>query len=408
MVKNHDKKILYVITRSNWGGAQRYVFDLVTNLPAGWEGVVAFGGNGILNEKLASAEIRTINILRLGRDISLFGDIAVFFSLIRVFLRERPSVVHLNSSKIGGLGALAGRVYNGIQKIKSSWTKNSRLKTRIIFTAHGWAFNEPRNFVSKIIIRLLSWFTVVFSHKIIAVSEKDYKQAKQMLFSNGKIYLVHNGVSKTQFIERNKAREILLGSKASKLGGDVVWVGIIAELTKNKGVEYAVEATEKFRRGENRGGGVGGAAPKAPPIVLVVIGDGENKFKLANMIKNKKLERKIFLVGVRDNASSLLKAFDIFMLPSLKEGLPYVLLEAGVAKLPVVASGVGGVPEIIDDMKSGILMRPREPEEIYKALMFLIKNKNKMKEFGSFLHEEVVTKFSSDRMMRETIRVYVK
>jgi len=397
------KKILYVITKSNWGGAQRYVFDLVTGLPAEWEGSVAFGGTGVLNEKLVNAGIQTFNIPRLGRDISVFGDIVVFFSLIRLFMREKPDVVHLNSSKIGGLGATAGRICNGIWKTKSLWVKGSGMKTRIIFTAHGWAFNEPRGIVSRILIRFLSWFTIIFTHKIIAVSEKDYRQAKQMPFSNEKIHLIHNGIGKLQFIDRNMARENLIGNRAVKLNNKTMWVGIISELTKNKGIEYAIEAIEKFC--ENK------TAPKEPqtsPAVLIVIGDGEDKFKLANMIKDKNLGKKIFLVGFRDNASSLLKAFDVLLLPSVKEGLPYVLLEAGAANVPVVTSNVGGIPEIIDDMKSGILVRPKEPIEIYKALTFLISNKNKMKEFRDSLQEKIIMKFSLDRMIGETIDAYVE
>ncbi len=398
-MKQEKKKIIYIITKSNWGGAQRYVFDLVTSLPANWESAVAFGGNGILNEKLSGAKIRTINIPNLERDISVFGDVFVFFSLIKLFLREKPSIVHLNSSKIGGLGAFAGRIYNGIQKFKSLLTKSSEIKIRIIFTAHGWAFNESRNFLQKTIIKLLSWITIFLSHNTIAVSRKDYTQGINMLFVNKKISIIHNGVGKMRFFAQNTAREILLGNNTSKLSDNTILIGIIAELTKNKGLEYAIDAIEKFGEKKNN-------IIKIPSVALVVIGDGEYKIKLTNILKNKKLTKKVFLVGFKKDASSLLKAFDIFMFPSVKEGLPYALLEAGIAKLPVIASNVGGIPEVIDDMKSGILVRAKEPIEIYKAINLMLEDKIRMRRFGLSLHEKINIEYSLDEMIKKTIVVY--
>jgi len=405
MTENHNnkRKILYIITKSNWGGAQRYVFDLVTNLPTNWDSVVAFGGNGVLNEKLANAKIRTINIPNLERNISVFGDVSVFFSLIKLFLREKPSIVHLNSSKIGGLGAFAGRIYNGIQKVKSLSAKNNKQEIKIIFTAHGWAFNEPRNFLQKTIIKLLSWITIFLSHNTIAVSQKDYTQSMNMLFVNKKISIIHNGVGKMQFFAQNIAREILLGNNLKKINDDTILIGIIAELTKNKGLKYAIDAIEKFGKKKNN---TTKTTTKIPPIAFVIIGDGEDKIKLANILKNKKLTKKIFLVGFKKNASSLLRAFDIFMLPSVKEGLPYVLLEAGMAKLPVIASNVGGIPEVIDDMKSGILVRAKEPIEIYKAINLMLEDKMRMHRFGLSLNGKVNIEYSLDEMIKKTIAVY--
>src|SRR5690348_6940862 len=108
------KKILYVITKSNWGGAQRYVFDLATHLPAGYEPVVALGGTGgagagtgLLAEKLKAAGIRVVYVQAFMRDISVTKDLGALAELTRLFKKERPDAVHLNSSKAGGVGALA-------------------------------------------------------------------------------------------------------------------------------------------------------------------------------------------------------------------------------------------------------------------------------------------------------------
>ena len=104
-------RILYVITKANWGGAQRYVYDLATSArDAGFEVAVAYGSSGELAERLQDAGIETFHIAGLGRDINVFSDIYSFFSLLNIIRSFKPRVVHSNSSKIGGIGALAARL----------------------------------------------------------------------------------------------------------------------------------------------------------------------------------------------------------------------------------------------------------------------------------------------------------
>ncbi|NQV93114.1 glycosyltransferase, partial [Candidatus Kaiserbacteria bacterium] len=141
------KKILFIITKSNFGGAQRYVYDIARSLsPDAFDVVVAFGGEGLLKDKLAHAKIRTVPIEDLERDINIFNEIDVFFQLLKLYRVEKPDIVHLNSSKIGGIGALAGRIAQ---------------VPLIIFTAHGWAFNEERSWGARKIIAFLYWITLI-------------------------------------------------------------------------------------------------------------------------------------------------------------------------------------------------------------------------------------------------------
>ncbi len=167
-------KILYLITKSNWGGAQRYAYDLATNLPKDFSIAVACGGSGPLVQKLREKNIRVINISKLERDINLFSEFVVFFQLLKLFTTEKPDVIHVNSSKIGGLGAFAGRL-SGVPKM--------------IFTVHGWPFNEDRPLWQRKIIYFLTWLTILFSHKVITVCTADYNQ-----FKSKKVVLTHNGI----------------------------------------------------------------------------------------------------------------------------------------------------------------------------------------------------------------------
>jgi len=160
--------VLFVITKSNWGGAQRYVYDLATNLPKNtFEVAVALGGSGELTSMLGSAGVRTISIEHLERDIHFFNEFRVFRTLLALYNKEQPDVVHLNSTKIGGLGSFAGR----IAKVQ-----------RIIFTVHGWAFNEERNSLFRLALWFFSWLTIIFCHKVITISYHDTRQAVSFPF----------------------------------------------------------------------------------------------------------------------------------------------------------------------------------------------------------------------------------
>ncbi len=385
-------KILILTTKSNWGGAQRYVYDLATGLPTDeYEVEVMAGGNGPLIEKLVAAGINAKGDLAIGRDVSFAQDLKAFFTLFQTLRARKPDVLHLNSSKIGGLGALAGRLA-GVKKV--------------VFTAHGWAFNEDRSFISKSIIRFLYWITLILSHETIAVSHAVKSQMINWPFVYKKISVVHNGVSPVVGYSKISAR-LELTRKFGRLGGIVAaldpknlfWIGTVAELHHIKGHEHAIRGvhgliTSLKAKGSHK------------QIIYTVIGAGEEREKLEHLIKELGLENNIFLLGHLDQAPIYIKAFDIFLLASLSEGLAFVLLEAGLASLPVIATTVGGIPEVIDDMKSGILIQSKKASEITHALEFLIEHKNVRKEYGEHLHAKVLNDFSVTKMLESTKEVF--
>ena len=111
-------------------------------------------------------------------------------------------------------------------------------------------------------------------------------------------------------------------------------------------------------------------------------------------------------LGFVPDAKKYLGGADIFLLPSRNEAFPYVILEAGAIGLPIIATSVGGVPEIINDMQNGILVHPKNPREIAEAIMYLLDHKEKQKEFGDEIKKTVMTFFSLERMLLETIGIY--
>lgn len=378
---SEKQKILLVVTKSNWGGAQRYVYDLATNLPRDrFEVMVACGGNGTLVTRLKKSGVRVIPLGKLGRDISPRDDLGSFFSLLHILRVERPDVLHLNSSKAGGLGALAGRIAG---------------TRRIIFTAHGFAFNEDRPWFQKITIKFFAWLTIILSHKTIAVSDAISKQMEALLFMRQRITVVKNGIPQQALIPKEQARELLLPEQIrATLPLGAAWIGTIAELHKVKGLAYAIQAMEILKK------------QLAVPFVFVVVGEGAERENLERLVSDLQLTDRVFLVGYKENASSLLPGLDLFTLSSVSEALAYVVLEAGAAGIPCIATSVGGIPEIIEDGVSGLLVPARDPRSIAEAITKLAQDKTLRTSLGETLQHKIATEFFLQKMLSETMTVY--
>lgn len=383
------KKVLYVITKSVWGGAQRYVYDLATGLPKDkFDVTVAAGGSGPLFDKLHTANIRTINIPGLERDIHILNEIIAFWGLLKIFRSEKPDVIHLNSSKIGALGALAAFFYKSLHPIGYT------LNPRVVFTVHGWGFKEERPFWQKIIIWFVSWFSSLFQNKIILINTADFYAAKRFI-PHRKLVLIFNGINLPDFLPRNEARAFFSKKIGQDISPDTVLIGTIAELTKNKGLTHLIDAVSQIFTRLN-----------LVNIKTIIIGGGKEKNKLQNQISQLKLQNSVHLVGFLPDASRYLKASDAFVLPSLKEGLPYTIIEAVSAGLPVVASRVGGIPDLVTDTGNGLLVEPKNSVALADALGKLIKNQEEIKRMGAEALKIAQTRFKLQDVVEKTEILY--
>lgn len=383
MANHSDKKtkVLLVITKSNFGGAQRYVYDLAVGLPhEKFDVAVVVGETGRLVDMLSNKKVRVISIPSLARDINPFKEIKSFFTLWSILRKEKPDVVHLNSAKASGMGALSARL-TGIPKI--------------IFTAHGWAFNENRPYIQRIIIKFLSWFTVMLSHETIAVSDAIKNDTKNWPLVGKKITVIKNGIIEPDFFDKETALKNLFDRAGITLPASALIIGTVAELHKNKGLQYAIEAFSKI-------------SSKKQDVYYFILGDGEEKERLNALVEHYNLQGRVFLLGFVEDAPRFLKAFDIFLLPSITEALGLAILEAGAAGLPVIASNVGGIPEIITNEETGVLVPSRNTEAIYMAINCLTESPALRKLLGEALHSKVVQRFSFERSLEETFMLYEK
>jgi glycosyltransferase involved in cell wall biosynthesis len=375
-------KILYLITKSNWGGAQKYVYDLATTMPADqYEIAVAFGGTGEMNASagrlkamLDEARIRSIFIPNLTRNIYPLKEILGFRSILKVLWQEKPNILHLNSSKAAGVGAFWGRLL-GIKKI--------------IYTVHGWPFNDSRSLSSRTLIYLFTWLTCLLSHQIIVISHEDYETGGHLWGQQKKMRLIHNGLKPIIFLPRTEARAKLAGLAHINISNDEIIGGTIAELHPNKNLSTLIDAFTYSSR-----------KPR-----LIIIGAGEEEQKLRGHIERHGLSSYIFLFGFVPEAASYLAAFDFFILPSLKEGQPYVLLEAGLAGLPVIGSDIPSITDIIAPA-AGIVVPAKSSIDLGQAIDKLAINPELRTELGQNLRIRVKDNYSWEKMLNQTTSLY--
>jgi glycosyltransferase involved in cell wall biosynthesis len=373
------KKILYFITQSEFGGAQRYVFDLANSLKNDFQIAVAMGdgeNNGKLAKILDKNSIKYFTIPNLKRNITPVNDLLAFFEIIKLINNYQPDIIHLNSSKISILGSLATLLV-------------SRSRIRLIYTVHGWVFNEPLPTWQRWFYKFTEKFTARLKDKIICVSEYDRQTAiKYKIAPSEKLITIHNGLAPIDFYPREKAREIL------HLPNTNLLVGSLGNLYKTKGYEYLIEAANIL------------ISDYHLPLTFIIIGEGAERKNLENLIKKYNLENKFILAGQIDEAAKLLPAFNFYVCSSVKEGLPYSILEAMSTGLPIVTTKVGGVSEMIEHDKTGLLVKPASALKLAENIKILIQQPVYVKDFGRQAQAEVKSKFSLEKMVEETKRIY--
>ena len=377
------KKVLFIITKASWGGAQRYFYDVAANLPRDqYEAVVAYGGDGPLAGMLADVNIRSISITGLQRDVSIGSEIKAFFTMIRIIRAESPDVLHVTSSKAGVMGSVLGRLL---------------LVPRVIFTACAWAFNEDRSRLEKFIIKLLHWITVLFAHQTIVLST-EMKRQMRWLGTQHKMKIINPGRRIPAPLTREEARTFLINHQSQAettlhATREDLWIGSIAELHPTKRLNVAIDAIAQL-------------VETYPHLRFVIIHDGDERDRLKQQVSELGLSEHVFFTGLIPEASKVIPAFDVFILPSKSEAFGYVLVEAGLAAVPVVATNVGGIPDIVVNNETGLLVPPDDASALAGAIDTLLRDPTRRAELAQAHHARCLDKFTIDAMMTQTIASY--
>ncbi len=384
-----SRHIVYVITQGSWGGAQRYVFDLAVYFSSqpGYRVSVVCGARhrGELVHRLMEYGIPVFTLNHLRRSLNPFENLLFSLELKKLLQKLAPNLVHFNSTNAGIFGPYGVYLYN----------RRAFSRARCVYTAHGFPFNEP-GIWKKLIYIPLEFAARFFRDAIICVSDFDRASAlKYHIANRGALKTIHNGIdsdSKT-LLDKAEARR--------KLGLDLppnaILVGTISHFYANKGLRYLVGAAALVFK-QNPGFN----------LYFAIFGGGPEEKLLTRLITEARLADRFFIRPYVSEASKHLRAFDIIAMPSLKEGLPYFLLEAGIAGRAVVASRVGGIPEIISNHENGLLVPPKNPAALALEIIKLTNNTTTRQDLGHALWQRIEQSFSLKEMYQRTQTLYFR
>lgn len=390
MEKLKDKKILFLVTQTKWGGAQKYTLELARYFGQHNEVHLAFGETNDQNKEFLSQcqalGLKTIAIKNLLRNIQPNKELNAVFELKKLLDKQNYHLIHLNSSKAGLIGALAAKLYN-LNPL------NTRL--RIVYTAHGFVFNEPVNKLEKTLYKMSEKISCGIHHAVITVSDYDKQSAlANKICAPYKMFSIHNGLdfAKYNFLSKEQAQKDL------NLPSEKKYFGTIASFYKTKGHSYLLEAIKIL---------IEEKAELLNTHHWLLIGDGPEQKNIEKFIADNRLEKFITIIPPKNNDWRYLKAFDYFVLPSVKEGLPYTILEAALAKIPTIASHVGGIPEIITDEQTGLLTTPANPLSLAENMQKIVKLTN-IEQMVENNYQNIQTNFNLDKTLAETETLYLK
>lgn len=369
MSGNDKINVLQVVEGMNWGGAETKLLELIAHMDQDrfCTTVCSLGMGDRLKARFDELGVEFINFQRRRRiDPKLILDIA---QLIR---KEKIDIVMTTLFYADVIGALASAI--SPNKAVFSWETIS---------APEWLLKR----------RLLAYrFAVHFCSKVISVSNAT---AKWLIEKRGvpaeKVVVIPYGVD-LEIFKQGKDAEL----KASLgISPETFVVGVVARLHPQKGHRYLIDAAKSI-------------VAKYKEIKFVFVGDGELRSELENQVKQSQLERYFLFLGFRSDVKELLRTFDLFVLPSLYEGLPNVILEAMATGLPVVATSVDGTIELVEDGKTGYLVPPKAPKVLAEKISLLIQNRERITNFGEQGRKRVETAYSLDMQVTNFQNLYEK
>ncbi len=376
-------KILYIITQGECGGAQKNVVDLAVGMREAGHGVVVATGrqdtvaSRWLFDELRAAGFRTalptrllgarptgrpatspdlLIIPALRREVRPLADIFACIQIIRLVRKLQPDIVHLHSSKAGSIGAVAAKL--------------AFVGVKVVYTVHGFVTTEPLPTLTKTFYRISEFIASFFRDLVITVSARDEAVGQAQNLIHSRSVVIYNGVDqakKAGILPFSQAREVLgrlLPADVTALASNRRAVGVVAGLYPTKGLVYLLEAVKLIRS-------IAAERDEIRQVPVIIIGDGPLRSALEAKARELDITDQVFFVGAVDDAYRYLAAFDLIVLPSVKEGFPYVLLEALLAGRPFIASRVGGISELADMLPDGVahLVPSADPRALAAAMV---------------------------------------
>jgi len=361
-------KVVHLINHLGLGGAERFVVELVKAFPRdGFDiEVLCLYRTGELAKEVKEIGI-PVEVIRIPRKFGMSGYLRVF----RALWERHPDILHCHLLESCWYGLPAGwfaHIPVRIAHLHNCYW-NLRLKLRV-FDRLAFQFANAAFGCSEAVLRF-------------------YRE--RMWYPRSKLHLVYNAVDPRRFTLLPRKLEV---RRSLGLQEESLIVTTVASLTPQKGHEYLLKAVPKI-------------TASCPEVQFLFVGDGELRDQLKAQARELGIDSRVTFLGKRTDVPEILRASDLFVLPSLWEGLPIVLIEAGLAGLPVVASRVDGVVEVVEEGRSGLLVPPKDVEALAEGcLQLLLGNPDLRARMGREGQRIALERFSNETAAKRVAELY--
>lgn len=358
-------KAIHVITDMKIGGAGIWLLNLLRNYDKSkLDMIIAVPEGSMLKAEIDELGIRAIEIKGIGDKSLDMNSINAFYKLFRA---EKPQIVHTHAS----LSARAAAKLAGIKAI--------------IHTKH--CMDSPKTGIKKFISVSIN---KQLSSKIIAVSKAVQQNLLESGIPDSMIRVIYGGVDKLERLSLEEINEI---KRTYGIGEKDLVYGVVARLAEVKGHKYLIEAAELVLKSNKN-------------IKFVIAGTGPLEAQLKQSAADKGLEQSFVFTGFIRDIGCIYNILDINMICSVSEALCLSLIEGMSIGKPMIGSNVGGVPEIIKHMETGLMVQPRNPEELAKAILELAENDELRNTMGANAFKLMEEKFSASVMAKDILELY--
>ena len=385
-------KIVRIIARLNVGGPARHVALLDSGLrQRGHQTQLAFGaldaGEGSLEAAAVHAGIPMMRIEGLGRSINALSDLRALLALVRLLYREQPDVVHTHTAKAGTLGRLAALVYNA--------TRRRGRRALVVHTFHGHVFegyfSERVNRLIRATERVLARITDV----VITISPRQrYDIVERFAVARDQqVVVVPLGLDLDALLALPPDAPTMRAAIGAS--SDDIIVGYVGRMVPVKDVPLLIRAFAQASR-------------DVPSLRLLLAGDGPNRSEAEALAAELGRAERVHFIGWTDDLQRFYATIDVFALTSLNEGTPVAGIEAMAAGKPVVATAVGGVPDVVDSGTTGTLIPPGSADAFSRSLVDLARRPDERRRMGAAGRERAGSRYSHVRLVDDVERLYMR
>jgi len=357
-------KIVHIITRLDKGGSAENVLFCCEHFSKkiNFEIILIYGGETKLNLDFKNYYVRFLQ-----REISPIKDIVAFLKILKIIIKEKPDIIHTHSSKAGIISRWA------------AWsvriTSYKLQATKIIHTPHGHIFYGYYGKLKTLLFLLLERLTAKITDKLIALTEGEKNES--LSFGVGKEQqwvIIPSGIDYK--FELRDSRKLWDSELKEKLGipKNSIIIGTVARLEPIKGIRYLVDAAKIILSLLS--------SYLLPTIYFLIVGDGSERKFLEKRVEKLGLKDKFIFTGMREDVADLMSIMDIYVQPSINEGMGKTIVLAELLGKPVVATNVQGIPSVVINNETGILVPPKNPQKLAEAIVKLIKDKDLLIKMG--------------------------